>query len=387
MKDCFTIFIVDDAEATRRVLESAFSATHHVECFETAENCLDKLQTKVPDLFLLDVDLPGMNGFDLCKEIRKQSTGKTTPVIFISALDDLDARIEGYEVGGTDFVVKPYKLAEIKQKVEVAKRMVEHESLLHLKVEEATSLTSTILASIGEYAGLLNFLRELNACNSQREIAQAFLGLLNAFSLNGAIQLRHDGQVHTYSPEGENRPLEIAVIDKVRTMGRIVEFKTHGAYNYDRTTILINNMPVEDSDLCGRIRDNLAIAAESIDAKLQALAAIETIQSLQLQQAQAAKQRTQSGIGTILQELHNTIENFNQKYALAKQKGTALGINLQSDLLSSFAYLGLSADQESSILSLVHDKTDQLICLYDFSEEMRITLERLSTRLSSMLGQ
>ncbi|MEN9491622.1 MAG: hypothetical protein RJA63_2071 [Pseudomonadota bacterium] len=385
MGDAFVIHIVDDAEASRLSLASALGTSHTVESFETAEDCLARLETVMPDLFLLDVDLPGMNGFELCQRIRQHPEGATTPVIFISALDDLDSRIEGYEVGGTDFVVKPYKMAEVKQKVEVAKRIIEQESLLHLKAAEASSMVSTILISIGEYAGLINFLRELNTCHDHRTVAQSFLSLLGSYGLDGVIQLRDDNKIRTYSPKGDDRPLEIAVIHKVRKMGRIFEFKTHGAYNYERTTILINNMPVEDRDLCGRIRDNLAIAAESIDAKLEAISASDTIQRLQRERSQAAENRTQSGIGHVLKDLSTTLDGFNRKYALARQRGTTLSVSLQAELLSSFAYLGLSADQEASVLSLVHEKTDELVNLYDFSEEMRATLTALSAKLEGML--
>ncbi|WP_018605607.1 response regulator [Uliginosibacterium gangwonense] len=384
MSEPFSIFIVDDAEATRRVLESAFSAQYTVESFASAEECLERLKTGMPNLFLLDVDLPGMNGFDLCRQIRAQETGQTRPVIFISALDDLDSRLEGYKAGGTDFMVKPYKLAEVKQKVEVTQRAVLHESMLHLRVAEANTMTSTVMSSLGEYAGLLNFLRELNYCENYRAIAEAFLGLLAVYQLRGAVQLRIQGQEYTFSPEGENQPLAISVIRKVREMGRVVEFKQHAAYNYESTSILVNSMPLDDPDLCGRIRDNLCIAAESIDAKLGALETAETMQKLKLQQAEEIQEHTQSEITTLLLELQATIESFRQKYATAQQAATAVNAELQSKLLSAFAYLGLSEEQEANVLSLVHDNMETVIRLYNFNAETQQTLANLAERLHAM---
>jgi len=384
MSEPFSIFIVDDAEATRRVLESAFSAQYKVESFATAEECLERLKAGMPSLFLLDVDLPGMNGFDLCRQIRAQETGQTRPVIFISALDDLDSRLEGYKAGGTDFMIKPYKLAEVKQKVEVTQRAVLQESMLHLRVAEANTMTTTVMSSLGEYAGLLNFLRELNYCDNFRAIAEAFLGLLAVHQLRGAIQLRIQGQDYTFSPEGENRPLEVSVIAKVREMGRVVEFKQHGAYNYENTSILINSMPVDDPELCGRIRDNLCIAAESIDAKLNALETAEKMHNIKLQQANGIQEHTQDEISALLQELHSTIETFRQKYAAAQHAATAINAELQSRLMSSFAYLGLNEEQESNILALVHEEMDTVIRLYNFNAETQAILANVAKRLHEM---
>lgn len=384
MGDSFVIYVVDDAEASRLTLSTALSSIYRVESFETAEDCLARLAVAMPDLFLLDVDLPGMSGFVLCQQIRQRPDGATTPVIFISALDDLDSRLTGYEAGGSDFVVKPYKMAEIKQKVEVARRILEQESLLQLRAEEASTMATSILASMGEYAGLIHFLRELNTCQDWDAVARAFLDLLGTYGLEGILQLRDDTRILTFSPKGKDRPLEIAVIHKLRKMGRIFEFKTHGAYNYERNTILVNNMPLDDPELCGRIRDNLAIAAESIDAKLQAIGDAAERQRLQQEQTRAIQLRTQSSVGQALRDLQVSIDSFNLKYALAKRRGTTLGVTLQSDLLSAFAYLGLSADQESSVLSLVHAKTDELIRLYDFSEDMQATFAALLSNLKDI---
>lgn len=384
MNEPFSIFIVDDAEATRRVLESAFSAQYKVESFATAEDCLERLKAGMPSLFLLDVDLPGMNGFDLCRQIRLQEMGQTRPVIFISALDDLDSRLEGYKAGGTDFMIKPYKLAEVKQKVEVTQRAVQQESMLHLRVAEANTMTATVITSLGEYAGLLNFLRELNYCDNFRAIAEAFLGLLAVYQLRGAIQLRTQGQEYTFSPEGENQPLEVSVIAKVREMGRVVEFKQHAAYNYESTSILVNSMPLDDPDMCSRIRDNLCIAAESIDAKLSALETAETIQNLKLQNAEEIHTHTQGEITSLLLELQNTIDSFRQKYALAQHAATAVNAELQSKLLSAFAYLGLNEEQEANVLSLVHDNMETVIRFYNFSTETQQTLANLAKRLQEL---
>lgn len=381
----FTIYVVDDVAVSRHILKAALAPSYAVETFETAEACITRMEEQMPQLFLLDVGLPGMNGFELCEHIRGLHEGEHTPVVFISALDDIDSRLEGYRVGGTDFVVKPYKLDEIRQKVEVARKFVSAAAQLHQQVQETSSMSMSFLNTLGESAELLNFLRELNQCNTYSCVGHGVLKMLAAFNLNGVVQIRANGNTYTYSPEMQEVPLEASVIATIQNMGRIVSFRSHSAYNFDSATLYVSNMPIHDEDACGRFRDHLMIAAESIDAKVRSLELAERYQQLERAQTDAFKHRTRSGIHKVINDLRGALDSFKSRYAAARQQGTSVGIHLQSDLLGAFAYLGLSSDQESSILTLIQDKTDYLVGLYDFSAETESTLQALSEQLITML--
>ncbi len=105
-------------------------------------------------------------------------------------------------------------------------------------------------------------------CDNSRALTNLLFDLLRGYALDAAIQLRLSGFEFTVSKDGENRPLEMAVINHVRDMDRIFEFKQRAAYNFNAITILVNNMPIHNPELCGRIRDNVLIAAECANAKL-----------------------------------------------------------------------------------------------------------------------
>lgn len=273
MSHPFTLFVVDDAPSARILLESAFGREFTVESFATAEACLERLGQDDcrPDIFLLDVDLPGIDGYTLCRRIKERKNLKAIPAIFISNLDDLESRLAGYDAGGMDFVVKPYSLPELKQKVGAVRRLSAEQKALEDKASEAELLSTLILSNMDQYAVLIHFLRSLNDCESPPSLLRALFSLMRSYRLQTAIQIRLPGLEMTVNEAGESLPLEVAVINTMRGMERLFEFKSRAVYNFEHITILVNNVPLENPDLCGILRDNLAIAAESANSRLQAM--------------------------------------------------------------------------------------------------------------------
>jgi len=106
------VLVVDDEASIRDLL----TRTLRFEDFETMSvgngtDAIEAIETFEPDIILLDVMLPDMNGFSVTKKIRSQ--GITTPVLFLTAKDEPEHKVQGLTVGGDDYVTKPFSLAEI----------------------------------------------------------------------------------------------------------------------------------------------------------------------------------------------------------------------------------------------------------------------------------
>ena len=120
------ILVVDDQLLNIRLLErklelnqmDVFSCTNGPEAIELATKHL-------PDVILLDIMMAGMNGFEVCRELKKREATKEIPVIFITALTSKEEKIEGLEVGAADYVTKPLELDEILARVRTQMRIVE----------------------------------------------------------------------------------------------------------------------------------------------------------------------------------------------------------------------------------------------------------------------
>lgn len=88
----------------------------------TGTEAIVQAKAKRPDLILLDVMMPGMNGFDVCNILRDMPETRTIPVIFLTAVAEMPRKIMGLRLGATDYVTKPFDLRELTARVEVALR-------------------------------------------------------------------------------------------------------------------------------------------------------------------------------------------------------------------------------------------------------------------------
>ena len=365
----YTLYIVDDVEAGRRVLESAFGQDYHVESFESGAACLARVEKSPPDLFLLDVDMPEMDGYTLCRHLKNQANTREVPVIFISGLDDLESRLAGYDVGGDDYIVKPYKLALLKQKVEVLRRVGEGKKALKNRLEESDILASLVMSNLDEYAVLIKFLRSLNSCEQYSDLTEAILAMISSYQLKGAVQFRLPESDLTINIDGDAAPLEASILRQISTQESIVSFKSRTAFNFGRVTLLVNNMPLADPELCGRLRDHLAIAAETLESKVTAMLTRQENTS------------TKAEIADLLRSLDGAIRDGNEKYARARIQSADAIQSLMTSLDVEFLRLGMLESQEFKLKEMLENTMDQLIDIYDFSTETAKTLADLSARL------
>ena len=113
-----TVLVVDDAKVGRMLVETVLKADgHQVIDAESGAEALEMLEQIRPDLIILDVRMPGMDGFELCERIKARSDTRRIPVVFLSAACSIEERVRGLSVGGDDFIRKPFDGAELSARV------------------------------------------------------------------------------------------------------------------------------------------------------------------------------------------------------------------------------------------------------------------------------
>lgn len=112
------ILIVDDNPQNLQVLGNLLQAgKYDIEFALNGEATLEWLKNKQFDLILLDINMPGMNGFEICKKIRSNKKTLEIPIIFLSAESERGSILKGFEVGAQDFVIKPFDSRELLARV------------------------------------------------------------------------------------------------------------------------------------------------------------------------------------------------------------------------------------------------------------------------------
>ena len=147
---------------------------------ESAEDALAKYDQFTPNLVLLDVLLPGMNGFDACRELRRRHGPQAAPVMFITAKQESDDIVEGFNAGGVDYVLKPFRQKEVVARIQT-----------HLQVR----------LLMGQQRTLVSQLSQANAAKN-RFLGMAAHDLRNPLSsIRGLTEFMMDGTVGPLNPE------------------------------------------------------------------------------------------------------------------------------------------------------------------------------------------
>ncbi|BBP45850.1 hypothetical protein THMIRHAS_12230 [Thiosulfatimonas sediminis] len=117
MKNKKTILVIDDDEVMLEVLKSKLEDDFDVILSLSAESALEVLENTVPDMIVLDISMPEMDGFTLCRILKHNPELSHIPVMFMTASEEAYSMIRAFQVGGVDFMVKPVNPVELEVRI------------------------------------------------------------------------------------------------------------------------------------------------------------------------------------------------------------------------------------------------------------------------------
>ncbi|MBI5594105.1 MAG: response regulator [Deltaproteobacteria bacterium] len=141
------ILVVDDTPASLQLLTRILTDNgYRVRPASGGRLALRSVAAKTPDLILLDVKMPDMDGYEVCRHLKSDERSRDIPVLFISALGETAAKVKGFDAGGVDYIAKPFETEEVLARVGIQLRLRELTEHLEQKVRERTEeLTDTNL--------------------------------------------------------------------------------------------------------------------------------------------------------------------------------------------------------------------------------------------------
>jgi signal transduction histidine kinase len=150
------ILIVDDNPTNTKVLFDCLkSAGYRILIAQSGESAIEKLKIASPDLILLDVMMPGINGFETCQYLKSTSATQNIPIIFMTALADTEEKIQGFSLGAVDYITKPFQQEEVLARINthlqlrnLSKQMQTLNQELEQRVIERTSELTTALENL-----------------------------------------------------------------------------------------------------------------------------------------------------------------------------------------------------------------------------------------------
>ncbi|HEY0551126.1 MAG TPA: fused response regulator/phosphatase [Verrucomicrobiae bacterium] len=111
------VLLVDDAKANLDILVEALKSDHKLSLALNGEMALQIAQRTPPDLVLLDIVMPGLDGYEVCRRLRAMPETAEVPIMFLSSLEEVQNKTKGFEVGANDYLTKPFEMLEVKARV------------------------------------------------------------------------------------------------------------------------------------------------------------------------------------------------------------------------------------------------------------------------------
>jgi diguanylate cyclase (GGDEF)-like protein len=171
-RDKSTILIVDDEIVSRYTVKVLLESEGYNLIFaESGAEALEKAQSAMPDVMLLDVMMPEMNGFEVCQQLRTNPRLAELPVVMVTALDDRESRLKGLEVGADDFMSKPFDKAELRARIRTITRLNRYRRLVETEEQLVYLANYDVLTNLPNRSLLIERLRQMirHAHNNRRQ--------------------------------------------------------------------------------------------------------------------------------------------------------------------------------------------------------------------------
>lgn len=368
------VLLVDDERFTHGLVAEALNG--HCELMSAGDGAeaVMAVESRLPDLIIMDVEMPGITGLDLCRALRESAATANTPIIFLSGHDEIADRVSGYAAGGDDYVVKPFSMRELNAKtmnlLENARLLRETQS----SAEFATSTAMTVMSNMGELSVLLEALKAINGAKDTHKIAEAVIAAIGDFALQGAVQVRVPGQTLTLNSHGEASPVEVAVIAQMVDLDRIFQFGKRLLITYDRVSLLISNLPIDDPDRIGRLRDHLAMLAEGADVRVQAIVS-----------AAESKQRGDT-IGQTLTEITHALKEVDLAQRNSRMATNLAVSEMSENIGHALLSVALTEAQEDYLTSVIRAGVDSILDAHTTELNVQDRLSRVIRDLKAACG-
>lgn len=340
------VLVVDDDRTTRLNHHSVLAREYDVELAESGNDALQILGELSPDLIVLDIEMPGLDGYETCRRIREIST---VPIIFVTAHSSLESQLEALQAGANDILTKPIAYDLLLMKAARAIQTHICSQRLHLEKKSFQNMAMNLLSSVDETTVLLNYLRRGIQCRSYFELSMRLTEAARSMGVQCYGVIRSSSGNHYFRSEGESTGLEKEVLAKVSTMGERFQFKTQLVVNCDHVSIISTNVPIGEPEKAANFSENLHQLAEATESLA------ENVEMRQESMARADQ------LQVALMSASGAVHSLQEKHRQMQADTRMLLQELVQNIENSFSWLGATTDQEVAINNTMNQSVEKIL--------------------------
>ena len=242
------VMAIDDTLYNLEVLQLIFKSMDiEIACVSSGSQALESIKERTPDLILLDIIMPEIDGYEVCKILKKNPKTSGIPIIFLSALNDIDNKVTAFEIGGVDYITKPFNTLEVIARVKTHLK-------LHYMLEEMNVLLKESFHEIYTPLGLIKSSLSLQTLSQgdNEHLQNIRASVQSLHSIYEDLYYAIKKEVREYSPEWID--LEYFLKNRITLFQAQMEYKklTYSLHSeIDSPMIHINTTELE------RLIDNL----------------------------------------------------------------------------------------------------------------------------------
>jgi len=176
------ILIVEDEQDVAELLRyNLGKAKYRTLTAQSGEEAIEVVRCQTPALVLLDIMLPGLDGWEVCRTLRESNHGKSVPIIMLTALSSEEARIQGLTLGADDYVSKPFSMRELLLKI---RKSIDRQQTLNMIMAKAQEQDTSLRYLVHELKNSMNVIGGFSALALQKGEAQNYLRMINAAAIH-----------------------------------------------------------------------------------------------------------------------------------------------------------------------------------------------------------
>jgi len=372
------VLVVDDEPFNLEIMQEILEEDYDVSYVKSGAECMELVGRLMPDVVLLDVNMPGMSGYEVCQQIKEDPKTTNIPVTFVSALDTLAERLAGYEVGGDDYICKPFEASELLSKVTIAvKYKKEKESLIN-EAERAMQKAMSAMRGTDDSGVLIDFLKQSLSCDNISKLADLTLFTIGSMGLRSSVQIRNGDELVHKSSDGSVNQLERTVVKKMSKEDNVVDLGIRTVFNYDHVSILVKNMTFDSNEKRQSAKNKISLIAQALEVRVLALIQISSGKStVSASNASAAFVAKTKELTQMVEKIETMLSDLSPQYL-------KILANLSYNLETAFSSLALTEQQEQAVLRVVDDAVSEAHAVQAASENLSEQAASLIASLSSL---
>ncbi|PHS01866.1 MAG: response regulator receiver protein [Oceanobacter sp.] len=294
-------------------------------------------------IILMDDDEDGTDSLSLVRQFHEYPDTAEIPLVLLALkAQSLETRMAFFDAGCDDHIQgeSPFELQMRLMRV-IFNKIANDQ--LKQKLVQANEMAFIAMSDTSDLGVNVQFLLDINHCDNLDEAGMRLFQALKSYNINCSLQIRSRYGVKNMEANGMAKELESTLMTECKDKGRYVDFGRRSIMNYDRVSLLVRNMPVDDKNKYGAIKDNVFSLLQGLDARLNAL---DNVESLKLESQL---------VGRLTSRMRELMEEVDEGYHVTMTRIAGAVEDIADGIEREIQFLGMDEAQERAIQKIMED--------------------------------